>query len=500
MVQEAVGGTREEDMTESRHYDLIVIGGGPAGQGAAEFAAFAGRRTLVIERKVLGGLVVTTGGGPTKTLREAALHLTGFRHRALYGLTEQPDMGKAVERTRARTRKVSSAMQDFTRSAFVDRLGVDVVYGSASFGPNRTVIVTPSEGSEMKRVFTAQKILIAIGSRPFHPANVSFDDPDIFDSEGLPNIKRVPKSALIVGGGSIGCEYASIFTAFGIPVTLVHSGALLLGSMDSELSRLLCRVFENQGMRIALGTGVRTAGRVDGELQVTLETDEVLRPDIALFATGRTVNTEGLGLDAAGVGLNARGMIQVDSHFQTSAEGIYAAGDVIGPSLASVSTEQGRVVACHALGLGLKEKLDPLSVSAVYSVPEVAGVGLTEDNAKEQGIDYEVGLCSFGAIPRGMISGDSEGVLKLVFLRHDRRLIGVHILGDIASELIALGQATIHNSGTIDVFNNLTFATPTYTMAYKYAAFDGFKRLAAAGRSQDPRSEKKRDSREAPQT
>jgi NAD(P) transhydrogenase len=484
MVQEAVGGTGA-DMTDTHHYDLIIIGGGPAGQGAAEFAAFARRRTLVIERKVLGGLVVTTGGGPTKTLREAALHLTGFRYRALYGLTEQPDIGMAVERTRARTGEVSSAMQNFTHSVFVDRLGVDVIYGSACLGPNHTVIVTPREGSETEReterVFTAQKILIATGSRPFHPANIPFDDPDIFDSEGLPKLKRVPKSALIVGGGSIGCEFASIFTAFGIPVTVVQSGEHLLSTMDSELSRLLCRVFENQGMRIVLDTGVRAAGRVNGELQVTLETDEVLRPDIVLFATGRTVNTEGLGLDAAGVKLNARGMVQVDNHFQTSVEGIYAAGDVIGPSLASVSTEQGRVAACHALGLGFKENLDPLSVSAVYSVPEVAGVGLTEDNAKEQGIDYEVGRCSFGTIPRGLISGDTDGILKLVFRRQDRRLLGVHILGDIASELIALGQATLHNSGTIDVFNNLTFATPTYTMAYKYAAFDGFKRLAAGG-------------------
>ena len=247
---------------------------------------------------------------------------------------------------------------------------------------------------------------------------------------------------MVIGGGSIGCEFASIFTAFGIPVTVVQSGEHLLSTMDSELSRLLCKVFENQGMKIVLGTKVRGAGRVDGELQVTLETDEVLRPDIVLFATGRTVNTEGLGLDAAGVKLNTRGMIQVDSHFQTSVEGIYAAGDVIGPSLASVSMEQGRVAACHALDLGFKEKLDPLSVSAVYSVPELAGVGLTEDNAKEQGIHYEVGRCNFGEIPRGLISGDSDGILKLIFRRHDRRLLGVHILGDIASELIALGQAT----------------------------------------------------------
>ena len=469
-------------MTGAQHYDLIIIGGGPAGQGAAEFASFGGRRTLVIEREVLGGLVVTTGGGPTKTLREAALHLTGFRYRTLYGITEQPDIVMAVERSRARTEEVSSAMQNFTHSFFVDRLGVDVVYGSARLGPNHSVIVTPREvGTE--HLFTAEKVLIATGSRPFHPANIPFDDPDIFDSEDLPNIKRIPKSALVVGGGAIGCEFASIFNAFGIPVTVVNSGEHLLGTMDSELSDLLRRAFEKQGMRIVLGTGVHTAGRVNGELQITLKTGEVLRPDMALFATGRLVDTKGLGLDSAGVKLNPRGVVEVDNQFQTSIEGVYAAGDVIGPSLASVSTEQGRVAACHALGLGFKEKLDPLSVSAVYSVPELAGVGLTEDNAKEQGIDYEIGRCSFGEIPRGLISGDADGILKLVFRRHDRRLLGVHILGDIASELIALGQATLYNSGTIDVFNNLTVATPTYTMAYKYAAFDGFKRLAAGGGS-----------------
>ena len=486
MVQEeataAVCGT-STDMINSPPYDIIIIGGGPAGQGAAEFAAFAKRRTLVIERKVLGGLVVTTGGVPSKTLREAALHLTGFRYRSLYGLTEQPDISTTVERTRSRTREVSSAIQDSAHSVFVNRLGVDVIFGSACLGSNHTVIVTPCEGSESKRVFTADNILIATGSHPFHPANISFDDPDIFDSEGLPKLNRVPKNVVVVGGGSIGCEFASIFTAFGIPVTVIQSGEQLLNSMDSEMSNLLYKVFEKQGIKIMLGTRVRTAIRVDGELQVTLKNDEVLRPDIVLFATGRTVNTEDLGLDVVGVQLNPRGAVQVDSHFQTNVEGIYAAGDVIGPSLASVSMEQGRVAACHALGLGFKEKLDPLPVLVVYSVPEVAGVGLTEEDTKEQGIDYEVGCCNFGTIPRGIISGDSDGILKLIFRRHDRRLLGVHILGDIASELIALGQAIISNSGTIDVFNTLTFAMPTYTVAYKYAAFDGFKRLAAGGGS-----------------
>ena len=285
-MQEAVDD-RGETMTGAQHYDLIIIGGGPAGQGAAEFAAFAGRRTLVVEREVLGGLVVTTGGGPTKTLREAALHLTGFRYRALYGITEQPDIVMAVERSLARTEEVSSAMQNFTHSFFVDKLGVDVIYGSARLGPNGTVIVTSREVSETERVFASDKILIATGSLPFHPPNIQFDDPDIFDSERLPKVRRIPKNALVVGGGAIGCEFASIFNALGIPVTVVHSGEHLLGTMDSELSDLLRRAFEKHGMRILLGTGVDTAGRVSGQLQVTLKSGEVFRPDMALFATGR---------------------------------------------------------------------------------------------------------------------------------------------------------------------------------------------------------------------
>ena len=309
-------------MMNPNHYDLIVIGGGPAGQGAVEFASLTGRRILVIEHKVLGGIVVTTGGGPTKTLREAALHLTGFRQRGLYGLTAQPDIDMAVERTRKRTREVSSAMQNFTRSLFVDSLGVDVIYGSARLGPKHTVIVTPNEGSERELVFTTDKILIATGSQPFHPEGIPFDDPDIFDSEELPNLKRVPKNVVIVGGGSIGCEFASIFIAFGIPVTLVHSRNNLVNTMDSEMSRLLGKVFEKQGMRIILNTGVRTACRVNGKLQVKLETDEVLNPDILLFATGRTVNTKGLGLEEAGVKTNHQGIIEVDNHFQSSVQGI----------------------------------------------------------------------------------------------------------------------------------------------------------------------------------
>src|SRR5256886_1374026 len=240
--------------------------------------------------------------------------------------------------------------------------------------------------------------------------------------------------------------------------------------MDSEMSQLLCHVFENFGIHLLFGKRVCAAQRINNELNVTLETGEVLRPDIALFAAGRTVNTEELGLEAAGVKLNARGAVAVSGKFETSVDGIYAAGDLIGPSLSSISMEQGRVAACHAFDLRFKETMDPLPVSAVYSVPEVAGVGLTEDNAKKQRINYEVGRCSFATIPRGIIGGPPEGLLKLVFPKGRRRFPGVPLLGENRLELIRPRPANISPRGTIYFIKPLTFATPTYTMAYKFAA------------------------------
>lgn len=455
----------------------MVIGGGPAGQCAAEVACLFGHRTLVVERNVLGGVVATTGGAPTKTLRDAALYLTGFRDRDVYGLAGQVDPVLAGIRLRTRTVEVCVAMQDSVRSSFKTR-GISVVYGTAHLGPERTVEIIEND-SERSRTISAHRILIATGSRPFHPANMSFGAPNIYDSESLFTIPSLPKTLVVVGGGAIGCEYASIFTSLGSAVTLIHSKDHVLPMMDGEISKLAATVFRDMGIELRLGTRVTSIEQGRNGLLVKLENGDLLCPAAALLAVGRLVNTEGLGLHEAGVLVNGRSEIVVDQHFQTTAQGIYAAGDVIGPSLSSVSMEQGRVAACHALDLDFKDAVDPLPVWAVYSVPEVAGIGLTEEDAKEQGIDYEVGRANFATLPRGIISGHPEGMLKLVFRRNDRRLLGVHILGDIASELIGLGQATIHGGGTIDLFNRLTFATPTYTMAYKFAAFDGFIRSSA---------------------
>lgn len=461
-------------MTNIDHYDFIVIGGGPAGQGAAEIAAINGQRTLIVERNVLGGVVVTTGGAPTKTLRDAALYLTGFREREVYGLAGQIDPVLIGKRLRSRTAEVCSSMQECLRLNFENR-GIDVIYGRAQLGLDPRVFVADHEGQT--RTFSADRILIATGSYPFRPPNISFENPNVYDSENLLTIPKLPKSAVVVGGGAIGCEYASIFSSLGVSVTLVNSSDRLLPMMDAEISRLAAEVFERTGIHVIVNTRVKSLQGAENILEINLENGEILRAEAVLIAVGRKVNTDGLGLQDAGVEINERGEIIVDRSFQTSAHGIYAAGDVIGPSLSSVSMEQGRVAACHAFDLTFKETVDPLPVWAVYSVPEVAGVGLTEEEAKTQGIDYEVGRASFATLPRGIISGHPEGILKLVFRRDNQRLLGVHILGDIASELIGLGQATIHCRGEIDLFNQLTFATPTYTMAYKFAAFDGFRRL-----------------------
>jgi NAD(P) transhydrogenase len=261
-------------------------------------------------------------------------------------------------------------------------------------------------------------------------------------------------------------------------VVLLDSGERLLPFVDGEISRLLGSTFSSMGVRLVLGSGVGAVRRAHGELQVTLESGEVIRPEKVLFAAGRAGNTEGLGLEEVSVQIDARGRIVVDEEFRTTAKGIYAAGDVIGPpALASVSMEQGRVAACHAFGIPFKETVDPLPPYGIYSIPEVAMVGLTEEAATRQGIAYEVGRGWFSRNIKAVIDGGTDGLVKLVFRREDRALLGVHILGDIASELIHQGQAVMHEGGVIDRFIHATFNIPTRSEAYKYAAYDGLQRL-----------------------
>jgi NAD(P) transhydrogenase len=469
----------KEGRAISERYDLVVVGAGPAGEKGAAQAAYFGKRVAVVDRMPhAGGAPVASTGIPTKTLRETALYVTGFRNRDVYGLSLELDPELVIQRLMARKSTVATTMARAVDEN-LKRHGIRYVQGEARLGPDRTVHVAV-DGGEVS--LHGDIVLIASGSRPYRPRGVPFDDPDVHDSEEVLQMQRIPQTMVVVGGGPVGCEYASIFTALGARVTLLDAADRILPFMDHEISRLLAETFERMGMRVVLGSGLATIERVPEGLEVRVKSGEVVRPEQVLYAAGRSGNTEGLGLEELGMQLDPRGRVKVDETFQTSAEGIYAAGDVIGPpALASVSMEQGRVAVCHAFGIPFKESVDPLPPFAVYSIPEAAMVGLTEEAARERGTDHEAGRGWFAGNAKATISGFTEGLVKLVFRRDDRTLLGVHILGDGASELIHTGQAVIHAGGTIDRFIHSTFCVPTRSEAYKYAAYDGLQRLS--GRS-----------------
>ena len=456
---------------------MVVVGGGPAGEKAATQAAYFGKRVALVERRPNpGGVAVSDAGVPTKTLRETAQYLTGFRHRDVYGISLQLDASLKLERLRSRTQAVTAVMTAAVRGN-LDRMKVDFIQGEGRLGANRAVRVALPGGGE--RVLSAEIILIATGSRPLRPASIPFDDDTVFDSERILQLRTLPRSLAVIGAGAVGCEYASIFTALGVEVTLLEATDRLLSFIDQEIASMLADAFRAQGMRIELNAGLVTISREGGKPALRWK-DQSLQPQHVLFAGGRASNVEGLGLEEAGVALDARGRIQVDPKtFQTTAPGIYAAGDVIGPpALASVSQEQGRVAACHAFDLHFKERVDALPPFGVYSMPEVAMVGLTEDAARTQGMDVLSGRGQFARNTRARIAGATEGLVKLVFRREDRVLVGVHILGDIAAELIHLGQMAVSHGRPIDDFIHATFNVPTYSEAYKYAAYDGLQALA----------------------
>jgi NAD(P) transhydrogenase len=307
---------------------------------------------------------------------------------------------------------------------------------------------------------------------------VPFDDPDVHDSDTILGLDSMPGSLVVIGGGPVGCEYASIFMALGVRVSLVDRADRLMPFLDAEASAQLRTCLTDMGMRLLLSSPHADVGRIDGRLQVSIGGGETVETDVVLYAAGRSGNTEELGLAASGVELDPRGRILVDAEYQTAVPGIYAAGDVIGPpALASVSAEQGRVAMCHAFDIPFKETVDPLPPFGIYSIPEVAMVGLTEEAAAAAGIDAAAGRYDFSNNPRSIIAGTTYGFIKLVFRRDDRRLLGVHIVGEEAAELIHAGQAVLHAGETIDRFIHSTFNIPTRAEAYKYAAYDGLQQL-----------------------
>jgi NAD(P) transhydrogenase len=458
-------------------YAMVVIGSGPAGEKAAAQAAYFGHRVAIVEREPTpGGVPVHTGGFPSKTLREAANYLTGFRMRDIYGLGLGLSSDLLLERMLTREAEVERVMTASVAHN-IERHGIELIHGTASLSPDRNVVVTSDDGTT--RTLTAGVVLIATGSSPLRPSAIPFDDPDVHDSDSILSTERIPERLVVIGGGPVGSEYASIFTALATEVALVDAADRLVPFLDPEISDVLRECFEANGMDVHLGSSGASIERRDGKLVVDLGDGTSAEPDMVLFAAGRVGNTAGLGLEEAGVQLDDRGRIIVDEHFETTAPGIYAAGDVIGPpALASVSAEQGRVAACHALGIPFKSVVDPLPPYGIYSIPEVGMIGMTQPAAAQAGIDYVVGRARFEDNAKSRIAGTTEGLIKLVVARDDHRLLGVHIVGDEAADLIHHAQPLMHAGEPFDRFIDFTYNVPTRTEAYKYAAYDTLQALA----------------------
>ncbi len=471
-----------ERVPSPEYYDLVALGAGPAGESATELAAALGYRTLVIERNRPGGTVTTTGGAPTKTLREAALYFSGFQEKEVYGLEMKAPPELVLDAIRNRTQVVCENLQQVTYDNIIDR-GVEYLQGDARLGPDKTIQVILPDGGE--RTIHAKHILIATGSHPVRPIKIPFEHPGICDTDTILSRGRPPKSMLIVGAGPVGVEFATIAHAMGLPVTIVDKSPRILTMMDRELADRMLGLFTSWGVKFVGDCTLQRVSAKGEVLEVTLSTGEQITVDTLLFAAGRASNSEGLGLSGVGVSCDDRGRVVVDANYRTTAEGIYAAGDVVRPTLASVAMEQGRAVVCHAFGIPFEGTVDPTPVSAVYGMPEIAAAGLTEEQCKAQGLEYEVGRAEFNVIPRGAIAGRG-GLLKLIFLKSNRELIGAHCLGDIASEVVGIGQMAIRCKATIDTIMNMSMNTPTYSYAYKYAAFDGLPRLQ--GRHMQKRS------------
>ena len=431
----------------------------------------------VVERRSgPGGAAIAASGVPVKALRDTAVYLTGWSRRSVYGIgiSLAPDL--LMNRLRAHTTDVVTTMTVAVQETLL-RHGIELVHGDARLGPDRSVIVRDDEGGE--RTLRARVILVATGSHPFHPPDIPFDDPDVHDSETMLSIERMPERLLVIGGGPVGSEYASIFAALGVEVTLVDRGTRLLPLLDGELSEILAESLRGSGARLMLGSQVQSIQR-DADGLIVYVDGEALHPQVVMHAVGRAGNVEGLGLAEAQVEVDDRGRVRVDHNFQTTAPGIYAAGDITGPpGLASVAMEQARVAMCRAFDIPFKEAIDTSVPTGIYTLPEAAMVGLTEEAARAASDDVATGRAFFETNARARIAGSTEGLVKLVFRASDGMLLGAHILGEEATELIHIAQAVLHKGGTIDEFIDTTFNFPTRADAYKYAAYDG---LANVGR------------------
>jgi len=457
-------------------YDLVVIGVGPAGEKAAAQAAYFGKRVCAIERgSEPGGAGTHTGTVPSKTLRETAMYLSGYRSREMYGVAVELERTATVPRLMSRKAAIEASESARIREN-LQRHGVAYLQGVARFVDAHTLEIT--HGESHRRV-TGDKILIATGSRPARPAGIDFTDPHIHDSDEILSIETLPASLTILGGGVIGCEYACTFAALGVKVTLVDARDSLLAFLDGEMVEKLIASMRRMGIELRLGARWESVRRVGNDVVTHFEYGRDVVNEQLLYAAGREGRIEELNLEAVGVLPDKRGYLYVNDLFQTTAPNILAAGDAIGfPALAATSMEQGRVAVCHAFGFEYKKAVGELLPYGIYTIPEVSSIGETEESCQHIGTDYVVGRGQYAHNARGKIAGDTEGLLKLIVARGTRRLIGVHVIGERATELVHIGQAIMHLNGTVDTLIDMVFNYPSLAEAYKYAAYDCLGRLA----------------------
>lgn len=456
-------------------YDLVVLGSGPSGQKAAIAATKLGKRVAIVDRRdMIGGVCINTGTVPSKTLREAVLYLTGLSQRDLYGSSYRVKEDITVSDLAARTQHVISRQTDVIRNQLA-RNRVVMITGTGRFADAHSIWVDGGDGRESK--VTADKIIIAAGTRPARPDSVDFDDRTIVDSDGVINLEAVPRSMVVVGAGVIGMEYASLFAALGTKVTVVERRDKMLDFCDEEIVESLKYHLRDLSVTFRFGEEVAAVERHQTAALCILKSGKKIVADTVMYSAGRQGQTDDLALEAAGLSADRRGRIEVDGNFRTAVENIYAVGDVIGfPALASTSMEQGRLAALHACGEPARtmHQLQPIGI---YTIPEISFVGATEEGLTDDATPFEVGIARYRELARGQIVGDSYGMLKLLVSPGDGRLLGVHVFGTGATEIVHIGQAVMGCGGTIDYLIDAVFNYPTLAEAYKVAALDAANKI-----------------------
>lgn len=447
-----------------REFDLVVIGGGAAGEKGAVQAAYFGKKVALIEKEAhLGGAMVNTGTLPSKTLRETALYLSGFRQRGLHGVGMGLERAAQVDDFLFHLGQVMrSERERMTQN--LSKHGVTVLHGAAKFIDANTV----EAGGER---IHGTHFLIATGSRPHRPATFPFEHPHVYDSDEVVRVHALPKSMAIVGGGVIGCEYACLFAALGTQVTVIESRGEVMGFLDGELRGWLTERMTALGVRFVLNAQVAQCDASEHSVKLCFEKTELLEVEATLICSGRTANTDGLQLENAGLVAGKRGQLDVDARFRTKVPHIAAVGDVIGfPSLASTSMEQARVAVVDFFDLKYKTKLAPLFPYGIFTIPEVSMAGETEESLRAANVDYVKGVANFEENARGTMIGET-GHLKLLFRRADMKLVGVHLIGEGATELVHIGLTAMLSGATADLFIDACFNYPTLSEAYKYATY-----------------------------